>query len=172
MLVVVSDSSPIIYLTRLGLLPLLPKLHESVVVPQAVWDEVAVGGKGRPESDNLKRAVSDGWIHIKTPSASAASLGAGASQLGRGEVEAILLARELQAILLTDDSDGRALAEQLGVKVTGTVGILIRAKTERHITAVKPLLDRLRTETNFRMSERLYQEALTEGGEQPSQPRN
>ena len=172
MLVVVSDSSPIIYLTRLESLPLLRALHEVVIVPQAVWQEVAIGGQGLPEADNIRRAVNEGWIHVKTPSASAAFLGPDAAALGLGEIEAILLAKELSAILLTDDSDGRAVAEHHGVKVTGTVGLLIRAKREGHISNLKLMLDRLRTETNFRISEGLYQEALTEGGELPSQPLN
>ena len=120
MLAVVSDSSPLIYLTRLELLPLLGRLHDKVIIPQAVWQEVVVGGQGLPESANLRRAVSDGWIEVQAPQASASSLGADSIKLGRGEVEAILLAKEL---------------------------------------------DRLRTQTNFRISEKLYREALREGGE-------
>ncbi len=167
MLAVVSDSSPLIYLTRLGHLSLLRKLHESVFVPQAVWDEVAVGGKGLPESAALQEAVGDGWISVKSPAGSASVLGNGAKDLGRADVEAILLARELGAILLTDDAEARDAAESVAVKVTGTVGLLVRARMEGHIPHLQPVLDQLRKRTNFRMTEKLYQQALQEGGETP-----
>jgi predicted nucleic acid-binding protein len=168
MLAVVSDSSPLIYLSRLGLITLLRELHEQVIVPRAVWEEVAVGGTGWPESENLKRAVSEGWILVRTPGLSQEVLGPAANQLGRGEVEAILLAKQLQAMLLTDDSDGRAVAESIGLKVSGTVGVLIRAKAQCHVQQLKPLLDRLRRETNFRISEELIAAALEAAGEAPS----
>lgn len=165
MLVVVSDSSPVIYLTRLGLLELLRKLHDAIIVPKAVWEEVVIGGAGLPESDNLRRAVAEGWIEVKSPAAPPSTLGPGATLLGDGEVEAILLAKELQAVLLTDDLEGREFAERGGLKVIGTVGVLIRAKSEGHLAELKSLLDRLRAESSFRMSERLYQDALKVGGE-------
>jgi len=165
MLAVVSDSSPLIYLSRLGLIALLHQLHEQVIVPQAVWEEVAIGGTGLPESENLKRAVSEGWILVRTPGLSQEVLGPAANQLGRGEVEAILLAKQLQALLLTDDSDGRALAQSIGLQVSGTVGVLIRAKAQGHVQQLMPLLDRLRRETNFRISEELYAKALQAAGE-------
>jgi hypothetical protein len=168
MLAVVSDSSPLIYLSRLGLITLLRELHEQVIVPRAVWEEVAVGGTGWPESENLKRAVSEGWILVRTPGLSQEVLGPAANQLGRGEVEAILLAKQLQAMLLTDDSDGRAVAESIGLRVSGTVGVLIRAKAQRHVQQLKRLLDRLRRETNLRISEDLIAAALGAAGEAPS----
>jgi uncharacterized protein len=165
MLAVVSDSSPLIYLTRLGSISLLRRLHEQVIVPQAVWAEVAVQGAGLPEAENLQRAVGEGWMAVRAPESKAESLGPAASQLGRGEVEAVLLARQLRALLLTDDSDGRAVAEGLGVQVSGTVGLLIRAKAEGHVPELKPLLDHLRRETNFRISQDLYTKALQAAGE-------
>ena len=166
MLAVVSDSSPIIYLTRLGLLSLLPRLHESVIVPDPVWQEVAIGGQGLPESENLQKAVAEGWIQVKATGAPRFAMSAEAAALGRGELEAISLAQELGAVLLTDDSDARQFALRQGVKVTGTVGMLIRAKAEGHLVSVKPLLTRLRDESNFQMSQQLYASALMESGEQ------
>jgi uncharacterized protein len=165
MLAVVSDSSPLIYLTRLDLIPLLRRLHEQVIVPQAVWEEIAIQGAGLPESEMLRHASGEGWIVVRTPELSPASLGAAADQLGRGEVQAILLAKQLQALLLTDDLDGRMMAESLGLRVSGTLGLLIRAKGEGYVQQLKPLLDRLRQETNFRVSETLYAKALQAAGE-------
>lgn len=165
MLAVVSDSSPLIYLTRLRQFPLLQLLHDAVYVPQAVWEEVAVRGQGFPEAAALRGAVSDGWIQIKQPSTAALSLGPEASQLGQADIDSILLARELNAVLLTDDTEARLLAEKVAVKVSGTIGLLIRAKTGGHITQLRVLLDELRSNTNFRMSDRLYLSALQAVGE-------
>jgi hypothetical protein len=165
MLAVVSDSSPLIYLTRLRQFPLLQLLHDAVYVPQAVWQEVAVRGQGYPEAAALRGAVTDGWIHVKQPSLTALSLGPDAYQLGQADIDSILLARELNAILLTDDTEARQLAERVAVKVSGTVGLLIRAKTTGHIQQLRVLLDELRSNTNFRMSERLYTSALQAVGE-------
>ena len=162
---IVADSSPLIYLTRLGFFSLLRILHDSVIVPASVWNEVVIGGAGLPESKALQTAVADGWIQVMAPTVNAPAVGARAADLGAGEVQAIQLARELRAVLATDDAEGRELAEHLGVKVTGTVGILIRATKAGHLPELRPTLDRLRRGTNFRMSEQLYFSALKTVGE-------
>jgi len=166
---VVSDTSPLIYLTRLGLFSPLRTLYDRVIVPAAVWQEITVGGKGLPESENLQLAVTQGWIECKAPSSSQTILPS-SSRLGQGEIEAILLATELRAVLLNGDSDARATAEHLGVTVSETLGILSRAKREGHLTNLKSLLDRLLAETNFHMGEALYRKVLEGVGEHPSQP--
>src|SRR5215213_5077672 len=102
MLAVVSDSSPLIYLSRLGLFPLLRQLHDTVMVPPAVWVEITVGGIGREEERNVRQAASDGWLQVKSPAASLSEISS-RNHLGLGEVEAIILAKELGAVLLTDD---------------------------------------------------------------------
>jgi hypothetical protein len=147
---------------------LLRQLHESVLVPPAVWQEVAVGGKGLPESDQLRSAVAEGWIEVRSPAALLPLPDWQAATLGRGELEAMALAKELGALLLTDDLDGRQIAESVGLQVTGTVGILIRAKHAGHISQLRLFMDKLRHETNSRMSDGLYLQVLTEGGESAS----
>lgn len=165
MLAVVSDSSPLIYLTRLGRLPLLRECFDRSFVPLAVWDEVAVRGWGLPESVALREAVAEGWIQVRRPGGNAADLGKAAESLGRADAEAVLLARELGALLLTDDAEVREAAASVALRVTGTVGLLLRAKRERKIGQLKPLLELLRARTNFRMSDTLYQTVLREAGE-------
>ena len=165
MLVVVADSSPVIYLTRLGLFNMLRTLHDEVIVPVAVWNEIVVGGAGFPESEVLQRAVADGWIEVRSPVGSVASLGSGSPNLGAGEIQAIQLVRETLATLVTDDSEARQFAELLGVRATGTVGLLVRARNEGHVPELRPVLDRLLIETNFRMSDQLYRAALNLAGE-------
>lgn len=60
---------------------------------------------------------------------------------------------------------GRRTAARLGLRVTGVVGFLLEAKTQAHLVAVQPLLDWLRTEAGFFLSEGLYRLALELAGE-------
>lgn len=172
MLAVVCDASPLIYLSKLEQFQLLKLLYQPVLVPPAVWEEVAVAGQGRLESTNLRSAVADAWILVDKPTIASGRLSEFAAGLGRGEVEAILLAQERSAILITDDALGRSVAERLGLQVTGTIGVLLRAKRQGHLQSVRPLLDRLRTQTNFRISESLYKEALKAAAEASSDSGN
>jgi len=75
--------------------------------------------------------------------------------LGEGESEAIVLARELDAILLIDDSKARKEAERIGVECIGTLRILKEAKAMGLIERVKPILDRLR-DSGLRIKNDLY----------------
>ncbi|HTG15730.1 MAG TPA: DUF3368 domain-containing protein [Blastocatellia bacterium] len=66
--------------------------------------------------------------------------------IGEGEGQAVLLARELGALLLIDERAGRTAARRLGVPVTGTVGVLIRAKEIKLVTNIVPTLHEMRRE--------------------------
>jgi hypothetical protein len=162
---VVCDSSPLVYLSKLGRFGLLRPIYDAVLVPPAVWREVAVGGAGRPESNNLKASVSEGWIQVEPPKDLDRLIGSFPKELGLGEMEAIALARERRAVLVTDDSLGRATGKSLGLEVTGTLGVLIRAKQHGHLDAVRPLIDQLKRETNFRITPDVYSDALKMAGE-------
>ena len=81
-----------------------------------------------------------------------------------GEAEAIALASEKNCRLIADDKQARAVAEQLGIAVIGTVGVLIRAKQNSVITELKPILDELE-QNEFYLSQGLREEALRLVGE-------
>lgn len=85
-----------------------------------------------------------------------------ASGLDDGESEAIILADELKSdVLIMDERKGRKVAQKLGIKITGTVGVLLQAYSETMISSdeIKAYLDRLKN-SNIRLSESLIQKAL------------
>jgi uncharacterized protein len=161
---VVADTSPLFYLAKLGRFALLRDLYGWVHIPPEVWRETLAGGRVEPAlSAIFLEAESDGWLVISavTP----LSRISGLNRLDAGEQEAISLAKELGAKLIIDEKRGRIVAAELGLTVTGTLGVLVDAKRDGLIPALGPELARLRRETGFRFSEKLAQLALRRAGE-------
>lgn len=165
MAVVISDASVLISLASAGHLELLQKLYRSVVIPSVVAREIINPAGALPGVAQVKTALADKWISIAEPKNS--SLVAALSKtLDAGEAHAIALAVETpDSLLLIDESDGRTVARQFGVRVTGTVGVLVRAKRDGHLTVLRPVLDRMIAGTQFRISRELYESTLHECGE-------
>ncbi len=163
----VADSSVIIHLAAIGQLDLLRKLHGTLLVPPAVWDEVVVQGQGRPGEVELRQAVQDGWMAVAAPSPNSLIAQVGSS-LPVGEAEAILLAESRPgSLLLMDEAAGRLVATSLGVPVMGIVGLLVVAKQAGLLAELKPVLDQLRSPGGFRLSADLFRRALALVGERP-----
>jgi predicted nucleic acid-binding protein len=119
-MIVVSDSGPLIALSKLSLLSLLHELFAEIVIPMEVWREVVERGKGKPGSDVVEKA---GWVNVKE--VNDLSVDILSKEIERGEAEAIILAKELNAdLLLLDEKIPREIAKSLGLKVTGTIGLI------------------------------------------------
>ncbi len=141
-MIVVADAGPLIHLSAIGHLELVRAVSDEVLVPQAVFDEVAVVGAGLPGSAEVRAAS---WITVASPADLNVLATLLASGLHRGESAAIALALERKADrLLIDERQGRATAEAMGVPVLGSIGVLIAAKARGRIPAVSPLLTALR----------------------------
>jgi predicted nucleic acid-binding protein len=169
MLAVVSDASPLIYLAHLGRFDLLSHVFSVVIVPPAVWAEVAERGAGLEGSHLLRASVAAGWVVVEGPSG--ASLPDPAlAELGAGEQQAIQLAWEKHATLIIDDAQGRLIAQQLGLKLSGTLGVLVEAKRRGLLAHVRPEVDRLLAETNFRVSTVIRDHILRLAGESNTTP--
>ncbi len=104
----------------------------------------------------MQLAAKEQWLRVESPRAELQLRGVEVEDLDLGEKQALQLAIEQHALLIIDD-----------LKVTGTVGLLIRARREGLLMSLRTELDRLRSETNFRMSEILYRDALRSVGELP-----
>ena len=88
------------------------------------------------------------------------------AQLDPGVSEAIALALEINAdLLLIDERRGKTEANRLGIRITGLLGVLVEAKQQALIPAVRPLMDDLIAASQFRVSQALYNQILAMVGE-------
>lgn len=142
--VIVSDTSCLILLSKIGELELLEKLFGKITITKTVQVEF---------KDPLPE-----WITIKNPSS---NLHKGLEYiLDPGEASSIGLAVELKdCLLIIDESKGRKISRELGVNVTGTLGVLLTAKQKGIVTSLKPLIDKINL-TNFYLSQNIISEVL------------
>jgi predicted nucleic acid-binding protein len=154
MIVVVSDTSPIRYLIRIGEIGLLPKIYPTVVLPTKVLEELRA-------SDGLaivrEWAIAlPWWISVQSPSR---SLDIEVPGLDEGERDVIALAEEVNAgLLLIDDRIGARVGLERGLIITGTLGVLIEA-AQAGLVSIEHLVRKLQ-ETNFRATPELYDRAV------------
>ncbi|GAK58310.1 hypothetical protein U27_05284 [Candidatus Vecturithrix granuli] len=156
---VVVDSSCIIGLTHIGLFDRLPDIFQDVSIPECVYHEVVVNGKGRPGADETAKAVHAGWL-VQRSVQDKLAVDALLANLSRGEAEVIILAKELACdYALIDEKIARNIAALLGVKTTGVLGVMNMAILAGIPVQKKCALDTLRR-VGFRISEHLYQDLL------------
>jgi uncharacterized protein len=163
--IVVSDTSPITNLAAIGQLDLLEKLYTSIIIPQAVYNEMVAVGKVVPGAWEVQTFF---WIQIQavTNAQSVVDIQTSQDNIDLGEAEAIVLSLELNAdLVLMDERRGRAVAIDYGLKVTGLLGVLVQAKRNGLIACVKPLMDRLIEQVDFRVGSQLYETVLQASGE-------
>ncbi len=133
---VVADSGPLIALALVQRLDLLRDIYGTVLVPDAVWREVAESAPDRPGAVELVRSP---WL-VRTLLAHPPDILLRA-ELGPGEAEAIALATQLGARILLDERKARRIAEiGYGLLIRGTIGTLLLARKKNLIPAMGPLL--------------------------------
>jgi len=156
---VVSNTTPLISLLKIGHLHLLESLYSTVIVPTAVWQEIEQGRQG-PYYVDLRTLP---FIHIQSViNTDAVDY---LTDLDRGEAEVIVLAREIGAdLVIIDEKAGRSYAGHFNLTLTGTLGILLRAKQNGLIPEVKPLLEKLFS-TGIWISKRVFDDVLALAGE-------
>ncbi len=137
---IISDTSCLILLDKIGEIEILHKLFGTIITTQEVAKEF-----GQPLPS---------WLKIQQP-ADKNYQSIIETSLDKGEASAIALAIELDdCLLIIDDLKGRKFAQQLGLMIIGTLGVIIDAKLAGIITSVKPILVKIKA-TNFRLSEEL-----------------
>ena len=151
---VVANTTPILSLLKINKLDLLEQLYGKIFIPEAVYNEIQQG-KQKPHYEDLKHKS---WIEIKTlkkPKKLDIVL-----NLDKGEAEAILLAKEINAdLIVMDELAGRRVARNIDSALTGTLGVLLKAKEKNLIRTIGTLLVELK-EQGIWISPKLEQKVL------------
>ncbi|MFO1432835.1 MAG: DUF3368 domain-containing protein [Candidatus Competibacteraceae bacterium] len=151
---VVSDTTAITSLLKIGEVDLLRRLFQEVVIPPAVHEELL-----------SYHPVLPPWLVVQTVAISDA-LRLWLRPLDSGEAQAIALAQLQRAeLLIIDEKRGRALAEQGGVRCIGLAGVLLLAKQRQHIGSVEAMLSRLEQQANFYLAAPVKQKLLAAASE-------
>lgn len=139
-MIIVSNTTPLSELAKIDRLDLLQTLFTKILIPPAVYTELTTGN--HPATTAIPAAT---WIETRVVNqAERIEQLLQTPGLDRGECAAIALAEELNADrLLMDERAGRRLAQQLGLPVIGTIGILLLAKQLGILNEIAPLLNDL-----------------------------
>jgi uncharacterized protein len=155
--IVVSNTSPLILLAKIHRLDLLSLLYAQILIPEGVLNEVSA--KRGAETGTIQNAIGrflvtapvDPKIESMIP-----------STLGKGERSAIALALTAKAdLIILDDKEARTIAASRGLKVTGTIGVLVEARSKGLLQSLRGELDRL-VESGMWINEVFYHRLLSE----------
>lgn len=156
-MIVVSDASPLIALSAVARLELLRDLFGTVLIPGSVYAEVVQAGAGLPGATEVDEAE---WIRSR-PVGNTGFVKVLEMDLDPGESEAIVLALETGAdLLLMDERKARRTAMRLGLKVAGTLGLLVLAKQKGLLQEIRPVLDALVNQAGLRIGSGVYQQTM------------
>ena len=158
---IVINTSPIIALTAaMGNLTVLQDLYSEILVPWEVSQEILVNGGSRFAAEEFRPAF---WLNkINQPQRISPLL---LNSLDRGEAAVIQLAQnESINTVCIDESVGRRIARLSGLKLTGSIGILIRAKREGRLHSMRDAIDKMQNQ-GIRLSPTVIHIAIKESGE-------
>jgi uncharacterized protein len=151
------DASPLIALTHLDLARELALFFDRVYVPRAVHEEVNRKGRFRYR---LKKLYRTGFF-TRCMAANSFDVQILQAELHKGEAEALIQAREKQApYFIGDEKRARAIAELMGRKAVGRLRLLARLNLERRAPELPGLVEILRRDLDFRVSEEVVQRAI------------
>lgn len=157
--VVVSNSSPIINLSKIDCLFLLEKIFKKIIIPHAVYDELVVKGSEKEFSDKIESLI-DNKVLIVNEVKDKPLVKALNKDLDSGESEAIALAIEKNAdLIILDEIEAREIASIYNINKTGFIGVLIKAKEMNLIKSIKKYLD-LAIQKGFWINETLYEKII------------
>jgi predicted nucleic acid-binding protein len=152
-------------LAAIGELDLLRKQFGEVIIPSAVVDELKLDSE-YSGTHEIRFAMDAGWLRqVRLNDDAIAKILR--RELDDGESEAIALALQLKVeTILMDERDGRAIAKSMGLVPIGVIGVLVRAKQSGEIDSAGELLNRLKTEAGFYITEQLLHNILSQVGEE------
>ena len=136
----ISNTSPILYLYRIGGAEWLPKLFGEIWIPEAVKEELQ---EGKRKGYDVPVPTNYTWIKIVNPKSMPSKWFA--LDLGKGEIAVMALALENpDKVVLLDDTLARRIAQAAGLQIWGTLKILLEAKSQKIISSVEPYVSKLK----------------------------
>jgi predicted nucleic acid-binding protein len=157
----VADTSPLIFLSKLGRLDLLRRSAAKVLIPEAVLREIR---EEPDESTSQIETAVESWLQVR-PVEDLKVIESLRADLDSGEAEVIALALQTQAErVVMDDLSGRRRAHRLGLDLVGTLGLLLAAWERGELSRLGEEIERLR-QHGFRVSQGFLQAVLQESGE-------
>jgi predicted nucleic acid-binding protein len=152
-MIVVADTSPINYLLLINQIDLFPQLFQQIIIPDVVRDEMLA--PSAPPALQQWIANPPSWLTVQPVPVLDTTL----NSLDPGEQAAITLAQTLPAdLLIIDERLGRQIAEERGIAIIGTLGILDDAANQGLIDLAEAIAQL--QQTNFRVSRRIIQALL------------
>ena len=142
---IISNTSCLIVLDNIGMLGVLKELYGKVFITEEVSKEF---GKTVPDWIEVRKVSDNKYLKLMK------------NFVDLGEASTIALAVETDDIvIILDDLKARKLGQKLNLKITGTIGVLIKARKRNIITSTQEVLNRLRNE-GFRISDEIEKEFL------------
>ena len=153
-MIVVSDTSAISALLKIGRADLLAGIYGEIFIPEAVRRELLVVHPEIPDFIST-RVIADLAFFSKLR-----------REIDEGEAEAIVLAKELAADeLLIDETVGRSVAMREGIQVIGLLGVILESKLRGLVPSARLIIGQLETETSFYVASLLKETILRAAGE-------
>ena len=136
---IIVNSTPLIALAKANKLEILKRMYEHIIIPEAVYREVTE--KDDVAAQRIEAARE--WIEVRKVDYNL-DRRMYKAKLHDGEVEVMLLAQEIGAdVVVIDDGAARKTAEYLELPLTGTLGVMIKAKQRGLLEAVMPVLQKM-----------------------------
>ena len=159
-MIVVSDTTPLISLMKIGHFDLVYQLFGEVQIPEAVYSELVINRRFPEESRMIQESKFIKKVTVRD--SKSVDLLRRSTGLDVGESEAIILSDSLNAdVLLMDETRGRKVAKQMGIQIMGTIGVLMLAYEEDRLSKEEILacVDVLK-HNGRHISNKLYEQLL------------
>lgn len=158
---VIVNSTPLIALCNAGLLKLLKEIYGTITIPRAVFDEVTA------KQDSACTQIKDNldWITVEEIK-DIADRKMYKAKLHAGEVDVMILAQSdpTADLVIIDDNAAKKTAKYLGLTLTGTLGVLLKAKRCGVISSVKDAICKIQA-NGFYINDRIVKLVLEQAGE-------
>lgn len=159
---IVTNSTPLIALNKISRLDLLEKIYGEIIIPYAVYEEVVLESNIKESTDFIIESGFINIMRIKNEEAKRLFV----TSLHKGEVEVIILAKEIEADLcIIDDLLARKYAKYYDLSITGTIGVVLKAKELGIITQVRQIMNEL-MDAGIYVHTNLYNKVLEIAGEE------